>query len=137
MLDLLGRRWSLRVLWELRKQTRKFRDLREACDDVSPSVLNQRLGELRYAGVVEHATGGYALTPRGASLLGVLAPLEGWANRWPLDASRAVERPRAAPARPKRATMAAPAAPAPKTRARARAVAAPARRATTRRPPRA
>jgi DNA-binding HxlR family transcriptional regulator len=114
LLDLLGRRWSLRVLWELRKKKRKFRDLRAACDDVSPSVLNQRLGELRLAGVVAHDAEGYALTPRGVSLLEVLAPLENLAGRFSLGEAR----PRAAPARPPR-----PAAP----KARPRAASRPAR----------
>jgi DNA-binding HxlR family transcriptional regulator len=94
LLDLLGRRWSLRVLWELRKKKRKFRDLRAACDDVSPSVLNQRLSELRLAGVVAHDAEGYALTARGSVLLEVLAPLEGLANRWSLGAAVPEKRPR-------------------------------------------
>ena len=56
-LDLLGRRWALRVLWELRDGTRSsFRELRERCDQMSTSVLNQRLAELRDAGLVEQAT---------------------------------------------------------------------------------
>ncbi|MFL5835449.1 MAG: winged helix-turn-helix transcriptional regulator, partial [Solirubrobacteraceae bacterium] len=43
--DLLGRRWMLRVLWELRGEPLPFRRLREACDEVSTSVLSQRLRE--------------------------------------------------------------------------------------------
>ena len=39
LLDLLGRRWTLRVLWELRARTATFRELRELCDDVSPTVI--------------------------------------------------------------------------------------------------
>jgi DNA-binding HxlR family transcriptional regulator len=49
LLDLLGRRWALRILWELRDGPRTFRALRLACDDASPSVLNARLRELRDA----------------------------------------------------------------------------------------
>src|SRR5258705_4529451 len=52
LLDLLGRRWALRILWELRDATLVFRALRARCDTMSPSVLNQRLGELRDAGIV-------------------------------------------------------------------------------------
>ena len=65
-LDLLGRRWSLRVLWELREGPRTFRGLREACDEVSPTVLNDRLSELREAGLVDAAGSGYELTTTGA-----------------------------------------------------------------------
>ena len=52
LLDLLGRRWALRILWELRDEPLRFRELQQACDGLSPSVLNTRLGELREAGIV-------------------------------------------------------------------------------------
>ena len=82
-LDLLGRRWALRVLWELRDGSpATFRELRDRCDQMSTSVLNQRLGELREAGIVEAAAGGYKLTKRGTELLEALAPLNAWAKRW-------------------------------------------------------
>jgi DNA-binding HxlR family transcriptional regulator len=85
-LDLLGRRWTLRVLWELRDGTpATFRALRTRCDEMSTSVLNQRLAELRAADIVESGDGGYELTKRGAELLTAMAPLDAWAKRW--DAS--------------------------------------------------
>jgi DNA-binding HxlR family transcriptional regulator len=84
LLDLLGRRWSLRVLWELRDgEPVTFRELQSRCDSMSPSVLNARLGELREAGIIEtQSGGGYALTREGVSLLESLAPLNKWATRW-------------------------------------------------------
>ncbi|HVP28813.1 MAG TPA: helix-turn-helix domain-containing protein [Myxococcota bacterium] len=83
LLDLLGRRWTLRVLWELRDGALSFRALQERCDAVSPTVLNTRLAELREAGVLELREGeGYALTPSGETLLAALAPLHGWAEGW-------------------------------------------------------
>jgi len=82
LLDLLGRRWTLRVLWELRSETLGFRELQARCDGMSPSVLNQRLTELREAGIVEPANRGYALTPRGDELLKAFKPLERWAKTW-------------------------------------------------------
>jgi DNA-binding HxlR family transcriptional regulator len=88
-LDLLGRRWALRVLWELRHGPQSFRALRARCDEVSPTVLNQRLAELRASGIVEHAPGsGYALTAGGESLLAALTPLRDWAERWAKGAKR-------------------------------------------------
>src|SRR5205823_7254699 len=42
-LDLLGRRWALRILWELTDGPRGARELRQRCDAMSPSVLYQRL----------------------------------------------------------------------------------------------
>jgi DNA-binding HxlR family transcriptional regulator len=49
---------------------------------MSPSVLNERLGELREAGIVEAPAGGYRLTKEGLALLHSLAPLNDWAKRW-------------------------------------------------------
>jgi DNA-binding HxlR family transcriptional regulator len=83
LLDLLGRRWSLRILWELREVTLTSRALREACDDASPTVLQARLAELRQAGFVELApASGYRLTGTGKELLGTLLPLHRFAERW-------------------------------------------------------
>ena len=81
-LDLLGRRWALRILWELRAGPLSFRALREACGDVSPAVLNTRLAELREAGVVESTDAGYAVTAAGRELCRALEPLSRWAHRW-------------------------------------------------------
>jgi DNA-binding HxlR family transcriptional regulator len=82
LLDLLGRRWALRVVWELRGGPLVFRTLQERCEGMSSSVLNQRLGELRAAGILDRAAGGYELTGDGRALLDAYAPLEAWAERW-------------------------------------------------------
>src|SRR4051812_23914332 len=82
LLDLLGRRWTLRILWELRDGTLTSRALRQACDDASPTVLQARLSELRQAGFVELVPDGYRLTERGKELLGALLPLHRLAERW-------------------------------------------------------
>jgi DNA-binding HxlR family transcriptional regulator len=82
LLDLLGRRWTLRVLWELREgRALSFRDLQARCDGMSSSVLAQRLAELRDAGIVA-VDGGYALTPQGRELLEAFDPLYQWSKRY-------------------------------------------------------
>jgi DNA-binding HxlR family transcriptional regulator len=82
-LDLLGRRWALRVLWELRDGPIGARALSERCDGMSPSVLYERLRELIDAGLVEKdAAGQYVLTALGRSLGEALDPLDRWARRW-------------------------------------------------------
>jgi DNA-binding HxlR family transcriptional regulator len=87
-LDLLGRRWMLRVLWELRDDPLTFRALQERCGGVSPSVLNQRLRELREAGLVETGDdSGYRPTILGRELGEALAPLNRWAERWQAEDS--------------------------------------------------
>jgi DNA-binding HxlR family transcriptional regulator len=80
-LDLLGRRGSLRVLWELREQSMTFRVLQDAAQ-TNPSLLNTRLKELRAAGLVENAGDGYYLTSIGRELLRAIRPLSEWARQW-------------------------------------------------------
>lgn len=88
-LDLLGRRWALRILWELRDGPEGFRSLRARCDDMSSSVLRQRLVELCEAGLVsQDDQQRYQLTPLGADLDAALSPLQGWAHRWEAELDR-------------------------------------------------
>ena len=94
-LDLLGRRHALRALFELRDGALRFRELAERCGDVSPSVLNTRLAELREAGLVEQdAAEGYRLTEQGATLGEVLAPLIRWSEGWARTSGKEMVRPR-------------------------------------------
>lgn len=81
-MDLLGRRWALRLLWELRDGPRGPRDLLASCDGLSSSVLYVRLRELDAAGLVTGGTDGYALTDIGGDLGRALRPLDRWAQRW-------------------------------------------------------
>jgi DNA-binding HxlR family transcriptional regulator len=82
LLDLLGRRWTLRIVWELRETTRTSRALRSACDEASPTILQTRLTELREAGFVDLTADGYGLTELGRELFQTFAPLHRFAERW-------------------------------------------------------
>ena len=82
LLDLLGRRMALRILWELRDERRlTFRALQEAAA-TNPGVLNARLRELREAHLVAHEDEGYGLTRQGKELLATFLPLHAWAEKW-------------------------------------------------------
>jgi DNA-binding HxlR family transcriptional regulator len=83
LLDLLGRRWALRIVWELREGSLTSRGLRAACDEASPTVLQTRLTELREAGFIELIPGdGYRLTDLGKELQEKFLPLHHFAERW-------------------------------------------------------
>lgn len=83
LLDALGERWTLRILWELRSGAHTFRGLAESTGGVSPTLLNKRLKRLRDLGLVTHDIGsGYALTKDGIELGELLIPLNRWAERW-------------------------------------------------------
>lgn len=81
VLDLLGRRTALRILWELRGSPLTFRALQEACE-TNARLLNTRLAELKASGLVEHGEGGYRMTAEGRQLEAALQPLLGWAREW-------------------------------------------------------
>jgi DNA-binding HxlR family transcriptional regulator len=83
LFDLIGRRWMLRIVWELERAAEPltFRALRTVCGEVSSSVLTRRLRELGAAGLVEHADG-YRLTPLGRRLVTALRPVTAWAEDW-------------------------------------------------------
>jgi DNA-binding HxlR family transcriptional regulator len=86
LLDLLGRRTALRILWELSRADHAltFRALQGAAE-TNPALLNTRLKELRTGGLVFRDAGGYRLSARGLELLKLLAPLVEWANEWATD----------------------------------------------------
>jgi DNA-binding HxlR family transcriptional regulator len=95
LMDLLGRRWTLRVIWELREGPLTFRALQEACGGVSPTVLNQRLRELRESGLLDSAgPSGYGLSPLGRELTERFLPLVTWAARWAAVVTRGRGSPR-------------------------------------------
>jgi DNA-binding HxlR family transcriptional regulator len=82
-LDLLGRRWALRILWELRVRPLGARSLRAQCDDMSSSVLYERLGDLVEAGLVlQNEERDYELTALGREVGDAIEPLSKWAERW-------------------------------------------------------
>ncbi len=82
-LDLLGRRWALRILWELRDTALGARALRDRCDGMSSSVLYERLRELSDAGLVRQRPDDlYELTALGRGLGDAIEPLDAWAKKW-------------------------------------------------------
>jgi DNA-binding HxlR family transcriptional regulator len=79
LFDVLGRRWALRVIWELGTEALTYRELAARIPDMSTSVLTDRLRELREANLVEHHRGtGYRLTRLGEQLLDHLERLRVW-----------------------------------------------------------
>lgn len=82
LFDLLGRAWAMGIVWQLKEGPCTFRELRKRCEDISPSLLNRRLKELRAAQFVECGGPGYRLTPLGEELFDLLEPIGAWAKTW-------------------------------------------------------
>jgi DNA-binding HxlR family transcriptional regulator len=87
LFDILGRRWAMRVLWELTQDRATFRALLERAQPISSSVLTVRLRELREAGLIDHQrNSGYGLTTVGQALSERIVDLYGWlveCDDWP------------------------------------------------------
>lgn len=81
--DLLGRRWTLRIIGELGEGPVGFNELQRRLDGASSSVLSTRLRELVAVGIAEVGEGGlYRLSEVGGALLVALAPLWVWSDTW-------------------------------------------------------
>jgi DNA-binding HxlR family transcriptional regulator len=81
VLDQLGRRWSLRLVWELRRDVVSFSELRERTG-MSPSMLTTRLRELEALGIVERDDARrYRLSGNGRELARILYEINRWAER--------------------------------------------------------
>jgi DNA-binding HxlR family transcriptional regulator len=90
-LDLVGERWALLVVRELRLGPRRYRDLQEALPAIAPTVLAQRLKDLEAVGVLRRrelpppaAARVYELTEWGAELEPVFRALARWGVRSPV-----------------------------------------------------
>lgn len=81
-LDLLGRRWTMRILWELNQAPAGFRELQRRCERMSSSVLSTRIEELTAARLLALDGDGYRLTRLGRDLIEALSPLNAWSRRW-------------------------------------------------------
>ncbi len=84
-LDLLGDRWTLLIVRDLFAGKARFRDLVASPERIASNILAERLVRLQAGGLVEARASAervgsdeYHLTPKGRSLLPVLAALRDW-----------------------------------------------------------
>ena len=85
LLDLLGRTWSLGIIWQLNLGPATFRELQKRCEQISPSLLNKRLKELKSLQLIDTQQQGYSLTIQGQNLFQIIAPLDRWSDQWALQ----------------------------------------------------
>ena len=83
LIDLLGKKWVLRILWELNENPCSFRGLQSRCGDLSPTIINTRIKDLCAAQLISKSPGvGYMLTQQGDELVKLFYPINDFANRW-------------------------------------------------------
>lgn len=84
-LGLVGQRWALQIVSELRDGARRFGDLQRALG-APTNILTTRLRELQESGVLvrmpmAHNVLAYGLTDRGAALIPAIDALADWGER--------------------------------------------------------
>jgi len=82
LLDLLGRTWTLGIIWNLNQGPATFRELQQRCEQISPTLLNSRLKELKALQLVDMKEAGYQLSIQGRSLINIIFPLGDWSKQW-------------------------------------------------------
>ena len=88
--ELLGRRWSLHILKNLKtKEVIRFNELKRSLPGISSTVLSERLLELEREGLVTKKIYPevplrveYGITPQARELEVIIKDLARWANKW-------------------------------------------------------
>jgi DNA-binding HxlR family transcriptional regulator len=89
VMELLGQRWTLRVIWELDPGALRFLELRDRMANCSSSVLSERLRQLSARGlVVKSEEGRWELTVAGDRLRSALMAVRDWAEEWAREKAR-------------------------------------------------
>jgi DNA-binding HxlR family transcriptional regulator len=82
-LDLIGRRWTLQIVWELSSRPMGFMELKNRCGGITPAVLSQRLKELKETRIIEKGDKNeYSLSSIGADLFLAIGALKSWSKDW-------------------------------------------------------
>jgi len=82
LFDLLGRRWAMGIIWQLREGPLPFGELQKRCDSISPTILSSRIKDLCDAALIERTLEGYTLTGQGVELFRILEPFKEWSIVW-------------------------------------------------------
>lgn len=92
----LAKKWTFLIILELYKgenYTRRFSELKDAMDEITPKILSERLKELEDEGIVTKKVDTsafpvkceYTLTESGLDLVEIIRAIKGWALKWKID----------------------------------------------------
>lgn len=89
VLDILGGKWKLLILWHLHDGSRRYGELRRLIPSITEKMLIQQLRELERDGIITRTAYTeipprveYAFSAYGESLLPVLQVLCTWGNEY-------------------------------------------------------
>ena len=88
-LDVLGDRWTLLIVRDLKHGRTRFRDFAASPEGIPTNILSDRLERLLQYGIVEQIPAddgtkrsAYRLTKKGGTLLPVIKALRDWGLAW-------------------------------------------------------
>ncbi len=94
---IVGRKWTLLIIYHLLERPRRFCELQELLGGVNPTTLSQRLKMLESAGLLhrhERLTVPpwvqYELTEKGEALRPVIESMANWGRTWLADPAETV-----------------------------------------------
>lgn len=86
---VIGKRWTALIIRDLVSGTKRFCQLEQSLDGISPKMLSQRLQELEQSGIVSREVYPevpvrveYSLTDKGRDLKEVIDSMAVWGDRW-------------------------------------------------------
>jgi DNA-binding HxlR family transcriptional regulator len=98
-MDFIGGKWKTVVLWYLRKDARRFSELRRQIPDITEKMLSLQLKQLEKNGLVERTVFPevpprveYKLTKEGRTLIPLLEEIVKWGRRKGKDEGEIAER---------------------------------------------
>ncbi len=87
--DIIGGKWKILIIWELRESEKRFRELQKSIGKITDKMLTQQLRELEEAELISRKAYPeipprveYSLTLLGKSLLPVLEMFEEWGKQY-------------------------------------------------------
>ena len=92
----LTKKWTFLIILELYKgkdYTRRFSELKDALEEITPKILSERLKELEEEGIVTKKIDAtafpvkceYTLTDSGLGLVEIIRAIKTWALKWKID----------------------------------------------------
>jgi DNA-binding HxlR family transcriptional regulator len=92
----LTKKWTFLIILELYKgenYTRRFSELKEAIEEITPKTLSERLKELEEEGIVSKRIDAssfpvkceYTLTECGVDVVEIIRAVKRWALKWKID----------------------------------------------------
>ena len=87
--DIIGAKWKILIIWELRENEKRFREIQKSIVKITDKMLTKQLRELEIAELILRKVYPevpprveYSLTLLGKSILPVIEMLEEWGKQY-------------------------------------------------------